>query len=149
MRGQATPIQHEHQKGTLASTQTMIMPLGQGFLPTSRPSTTSGRLDHPWFLWIWARTSRVIIDHSKHLEASRHIFSSQCNQNRHQPQLRRCKLYFSKDTLPEPLGTQTKHQLRKAKGRRRSSGVPVQTKMVELSGIEPLTPCLQSRCSPS
>ena len=23
------------------------------------------------------------------------------------------------------------------------------TKMVELSGIEPLTPCLQSRCSPS
>jgi len=84
MRGQATPIQHEHQKGTPKSTQTMIMPQGQGFLPTSRPSSISGRLDHPWLHWGWARTSRMIIDHSKHLEASRHIFSSQCNQNRHQ-----------------------------------------------------------------
>ncbi len=49
---------------------------------------------------------------------------------------------------PEPSAS-NEAKLRKAKGRRRSSGVPVQTKMVELSGIEPLTPCLQSRCSPS
>jgi hypothetical protein len=29
------------------------------FLPTSNPSTTSGRLGHPWFHRNWARTSRV------------------------------------------------------------------------------------------
>lgn len=33
----------------------------------------------------------------RHLEASRHIFSSQCKQNRHQSLKRRCKLYFPKD----------------------------------------------------
>ena len=30
------------------------------FLPTSNPSTISGRLGHPWFLRNWARTSRTI-----------------------------------------------------------------------------------------
>ncbi len=77
----------------------MIMPQGQGFLPTSRPSTTSGRLDHPWVHRIWARTSRMIVDHSKHLEASRHIFSSQCNQNRHQA-LKPMQTYFLQGYLP-------------------------------------------------
>ena len=58
-------------------------------------------------------------------------------------------LFFSKDTSSRTFRHSNEAKLRKAKGRRRSSGVPVQTKMVELSGIEPLTPCLQSRCSPS
>src|SRR4029453_2282946 len=102
----------------------MIMPQGQGFLPTSRPSTTSGRLDHPWVHRVWARTSRMIADHSKHLEASRHIFSLQCNQNRHQA-LKPMQTYFLQGYLSV-------------------SSTPIE--LVELSGIEPLTPCLQSRC---
>jgi hypothetical protein len=55
--------------------------------------------------------------------------------------------FFSKDIQPT-LWHSNEAKLRKAKGRRRSSGAPV-PKMVELSGIEPLTPCLQSWCSPS
>ncbi len=27
--------------------------------------------------------------------------------------------------------------------------IPIETVLVELTGIEPVTPCLQSRCSPS
>ena len=65
--------------------------------------------------------------------------------------------------------TANEAKLRKARGRRRSrvfakqntleggpsgaqrskSALAVRTNMVELNGIEPLTPCLQSRCSPS
>ncbi len=127
MRGQATPIQHEHQKGTPKSTQTMIMLQGQGFLPTSRPSSISGRLDHPWLHWGWARTSRMIIDHSKHLEASRHIFSSQCNQNRHQA-LKPMQTLFLQGYSSRTFRHSNEAKLRKAKGRRRSSGVPVLTK---------------------
>lgn len=59
--------------------------------------------------------------------ASRHIFSSQCKQNRHQSQQRRCKPIFP-SRISASFNT---------------------NRMVELSGIEPLTPCLQSRCSPS
>ena len=40
-----------------------------------------------------------------------------------------CKLVFQKDML--------------------ASSARLDTRLVELSGIEPLTPCLQSRCSPS
>ena len=36
----------------------------------------------------------------KHLEASRHIFSSQCIQNRHQSLAGRCKLLFLQKDIP-------------------------------------------------
>ena len=64
----------------------------------------------------------------KHLETSRSIFSSQCRQNRHQAFRPMQTLFSSKDIC---LALSTPSAL------------------VELSGIEPLTPCLQSRCSPS
>ena len=54
-------------------------PRATSFLPTSSPSTISGRLGHPWFHKNWARTS----DKIQHLEASRSIFSSRYMQNRH------------------------------------------------------------------
>ena len=54
-------------------------PRATSFLPTSSPSTISGRLGHPWFHKNWARTS----DKIRHLEASRSIFSSRYMQNRH------------------------------------------------------------------
>lgn len=57
MRGQATPISHEHQMGIPKDTQTTSMPSTTSFPPTSNPSAISGRLDHPWFLRGWARTS--------------------------------------------------------------------------------------------
>ena len=63
-----------------------------------------------------------------YLEASRSIFSSQCRQNRHQAFRPMQTLFSSKDIC---LALSTPSAL------------------VELSGIEPLTPCLQSRCSPS
>jgi hypothetical protein len=65
---------------------------------------------------------------SKHLEASRSIFSSQYMQNRHQAEADANFLLLQR--ICQPL---SRHQ----------------SELVELSGIEPLTPCLQSRCSPS
>ena len=64
-----------------------------------------------------------------HLEASRHIFSSQCNIQQASTPKGSCKPYFSRKSSNRLL-------------QKRQS-------LVELSGIEPLTPCLQSRCSPS
>ena len=64
----------------------------------------------------------------KHLEASRSIFSSQCRQNRHQA-FRPMQTCISSKDICLALSTPSA--------------------LVELSGIEPLTPCLQSRCSPS
>jgi hypothetical protein len=51
--------------------------------------------------------------------------------------------------IPSTIGPQTKPEA--SQGQRPSPVVrpPSSKKMVELSGIEPLTPCLQSRCSPS
>ncbi len=97
------------------------------FLPTSNPSTISGRLGHPWFLRNWART----LGRTQYLEASRSIFSSRFMQNRHQAKSR-CKLVFLQKTIAD---------------QNHSVSTPID--LVELSGIEPLTPCLQSRCSPS
>ncbi len=54
-------------------------PRATSFLPTSSPSTISGRLGHPWFHKNWARTSGK----TRYLEASRSIFSSRYMQNRH------------------------------------------------------------------
>jgi hypothetical protein len=64
----------------------------------------------------------------EHLEASRSIFSSQCRQNRHQA-IRPMQTLFLQRIFCLALSTPSA--------------------LVELSGIEPLTPCLQSRCSPS
>ena len=52
------------------------------FLPTSNPSTNSGRLSHHKVSLRLG--SDVLGINPKHLDASRHIFSSQCIQNRHQ-----------------------------------------------------------------
>ena len=67
------------------------------------------------------------------------IFSSQFyRQNRHLPGLGQCKPFSVQKTTITPA-------MRRIKPARRHT-----TKnLVELSGIEPLTPCLQSRCSPS
>ena len=96
------------------------------FLPTSNPSTISGRLGHPWFLRNWART----LGRTQHLEASRSIFSSRFMQNRHQ-------------------SSQTMQTFISSEGYSRATHQNRVPRLVELSGIEPLTPCLQSRCSPS
>ncbi len=70
--------------------------------------------------------SRNPWDCAKHLEASRSIFSSRYMQNRHPAEADANFVFLQKD-IP------ARHQ----------------SDLVELSGIEPLTPCLQSRCSPS
>lgn len=57
--------------------------LGQAILPTSNPSTNSGRLSH--HMVSQGLVSDVSGINPKHLDASRHIFSSQCIQNRHLP----------------------------------------------------------------
>ena len=149
MRGQATPIRHDRQRRAPKNTPTTIMPQGQDFPPTSRPSSTSGRLDHPWLLRDWARTSRNDLSTAQNTWKLPDI-SSLHNVSRTGIRLTIETMqtyFFSKDIQPT-LWHSNEARLRKAKGRRRSSGAPV-PKMVELSGIEPLTPCLQSRCSPS
>jgi hypothetical protein len=79
MRGQATSIQHSHQRSLKLQQQKC---LGQAILPTSNPSTNSGRLSHHTVSQ--GLVSDVSGLNPKHLDASRHIFSSQCIQNRHQ-----------------------------------------------------------------
>ena len=100
-------------------------------LPTfPKPSTASGRLDlhtvsnGPGL----GRSDKPSLDDpSQHLEASRHIFSSQCIRTG-------IRLLKPMQTGFSLLGYLfVRHP----------------PKSGELSGIEPLTPCLQSRCSPS
>lgn len=142
-RGQATIISnpseaHKRQQRTTRAT---------GFLPTSSPSPGSGRLGPHKDHQNWARTSRQSIGLLKYLEASRSIFSSQCMQNRHQASAR-CKLLFLQKTTAEPQ-MWPKAQGRRDRQRPKAALVQRRPIMVELNGIEPLTPCLQSRCSPS
>ncbi len=106
-------------------------------LPSNpRPSSTSGRLDHPWLLRDWARTfSNDLSSRSKHLEASRHIFSSQCKQNRHPSHHRDdANLFFSKDIQPTASALQRSKASQRPKAVAGRPAAPV-PKMVELSGI--------------
>jgi hypothetical protein len=124
-RGQATAIRSPIRRHSKVSNNQRSR--ATSFLPTSSPSFVSSRLGHPRRHWNWART----LGRTQYLEASRSIFSSRYMQNRHQAQSR-CKLFTS------------------SKDNRRSKPFSLDTiDLVELSGIEPLTPCLQSRCSPS
>jgi hypothetical protein len=124
-RGQATVIRSFIRRGPKATNNQRSR--ATSFLPTSSPSTTSGRLGHPWVHRNWARTpDQTQKGRTRHLEASRSIFSSQCMQNRHRSAID-ANFYFFKGY----------------------PSVSTPSELVELSGIEPLTPCLQSRCSPS
>ena len=89
------------------------------------PSFVSGRLDHQRHHKDRLQTQVK----NPNLEASRSIFSSRFLQNRHKRRSRRANFYFFKGYAFVSLDTKCE--------------------LVELSGIEPLTPCLQSRCSPS
>ena len=123
-RGQATAIRSTIRQCNKALNNRRSR--ATSFLPTSSPSFVSSRLGHPRRHWNWART----LGRTQYLEASRSIFSSRYMQNRHQAQSR-CKLVFSSEDIAiKTLRLDT-------------------IDLVELSGIEPLTPCLQSRCSPS
>ncbi|WJK75510.1 hypothetical protein QOV31_003654 [Agrobacterium fabrum] len=179
MRGQATSIQHSHQRSLKLQQQKC---LGQAILPTSNPSTNSGRLSHHTVSQ--GLVSDVSGLNPKHLDASRHIFSSQCIQNRHQF-LRMMQTFFLQKDIPALtrqrrsvrapnswrraialycLPIRSPMQAQRAVGhhwpaRAKRSGKAATAsahnhtnrvpRLVELSGIEPLTPCLQSRCSPS
>ena len=86
------------------------------------------------------------------------IFSSQYGQNRHKRKRRRANLNFQ-ERQEHQLTPAIRHPYRAKPVADRSAPRPERSKrslrqredkiMVELSGIEPLTPCLQSRCSPS
>ena len=88
------------------------------------------------------KVSDVPGKYPQHLEASRSIFSSQYGQNRHRQN--RCKLF----TSSKRQGWLTVRTAKRSAKRRFDRHLDTKT-LVELSGIEPLTPCLQSRCSPS
>lgn len=149
MRGQATPIRHDHQRRVPKNTPTTIMPQRTrlpSYLQTlfhfrsARPSMASSGLgsDVSGNLSITINTWKLPDISSLHNVSRTGIrLTIETMQT----------YFFSKDIQPT-LWHSNEAKLRKAKGRRRSSGAPV-PKMVELSGIEPLTPCLQSRCSPS
>jgi len=102
-RGQATVIRSSIRP--CQRQRTIQQPRATSFLPTSSPSTISSRLGHPWFLRNWARTSKAIHKNcTKHLEASRSIFSSRYMQNRHQAEAD-AKLYFFKGYANHSLNT--------------------------------------------
>ncbi len=124
-RGQATVIRPFIRRGPKATNNKRSR--ATSFLPTSSPSPISGRARPS--IGSAELGSDVSGQNPKHLEASRSIFSSQCMQNRHQAEAD-ANFYFFKRQNRQP-----------------SVSTPID--LVELSGIEPLTPCLQSRCSPS
>ena len=134
-------------------------PRATSFLPTSVPSFVSSRLGHPRYRKVRARTPQTT---SRSLKTPG---SLQINLL--------FTMYAEQASGSKPMQTFTSskdnfrctHQYR-PEARRRSpldmivGRRPVQSAapkarqrqdktMVELSGIEPLTPCLQSRCSPS
>ena len=134
-------------------------------LPTySSSSSRSDRLGHPWYHQNRARTS---LGQNPKIPGSIQInLLFTILQNRHK---RRCVVQTFISSEDNGASTANEAKLRKARGRRRSrvfakqntleggpSGAQISQRatasgpnMVELNGIEPLTPCLQSRCSPS
>jgi hypothetical protein len=116
-RASALPINGQQQQCLRAS-----------FLPTSNPSTISGRLGHPWVHQDWARTSHPTFRSNK-TPGSFQTYLLFTMYAEHASAKANAKLLF----------------LQKIS----SSLSSTPSELVELSGIEPLTPCLQSRCSPS
>jgi hypothetical protein len=116
-RASALPINGQQQQCLRAS-----------FLPTSNPSTISGRLGHPWVHQDWARTSCPTFRSNK-TPGSFQTYLLFTMYAEHASAKANAKLLF----------------LQKIS----SSLSSTPSELVELSGIEPLTPCLQSRCSPS
>lgn len=100
-------------------------PRATSFPPTSNPSTTSGRLGHPWVHRNWARTPWAEPKTPGSLQINLLFTMYAEHASGHKPMQ---NLIFFKRQMP-------------------SASTPID--LVELSGIEPLTPCLQSRCSPS
>ncbi len=124
-------------------------------LPTfPKPSTASDRLDLHTVSngpGLGRRHQPPFDDQSQHLEASRHIFSSQCIRTG----IRLLKpmqtgFFSQRQGWQSPIGRRPSQQNHL---RALTASLTIcffqNTTMVELSGIEPLTPCLQSRCSPS
>ena len=150
MRGQATPIQHFHQRffrsrltepfGSCSAgapndwRRPYGLPkfgqqqkcLGQAFLPTSNPSTNSGRLSH--LMVSLGLGSDVLNQWLKTPGSFQTYLLFTMHTEQAQSRLRRANFYFSRRQLP-------------------IISTPID--LVELIGIEPMTPCLQSRCSPS
>jgi len=104
-RGQATAIKSSVRCSSLKMTKQQ-RPRATSFLPTSSPSTISGRLGHPWFLRNWARTSRTI-----HKDCAKTPGSLQINllftiYAEQASDRSRCKLLFLQKTLPsKPSGS--------------------------------------------
>ena len=101
------------------------------FLPTSNPSPISGRLGHQKVHWERSRTPWAEPKTPESLQINL-LFTMYAEQAH--CHLADANFYFFKD----------KDFLRS-----RDLSVLNTKTLVELSGIEPLTPCLQSRCSPS
>ena len=156
MRGQATPIQHIHQTffrsrstepfgscsagapndwrrpyGLPRFGQQRIC-LGQAFLPTSNPSTNSGRLSHH--------------------KVSLGLGSDVLNQWLKTPGSFQTYLLFTMRTEQASSHSRDANFYffrRIMINRSQKLHTAIVSRLVELIGIEPMTPCLQSRCSPS
>lgn len=124
-RGQATVIRSLIRRSPKATNNKRSR--ATSFLPPSNPSTTSGRLGHPWIHRNWARTSWA---------KTQNTWKPPDQSSLHNV----CRTGIR----PKPMQT---FIFFKRQCRQPSVSTPID--LVELSGIEPLTPCLQSRCSPS
>ena len=119
-RGQATIISNPSEAPKCQQRTTRAT----GFLPTSSPSPRSGRLGPHKDHQNWARTWDKSHTWKPPDQSSLHNVCRTGSTHSSD-----ANFYFFKGYLQPP----SRHQ----------------SALVELSGIEPLTPCLQSRCSPS
>ena len=149
-RGQATVIRPFIRRCPKATNNKRSR--ATSFLPTSSPSPVSGRLGHPQDQQNWARTFRAKPKTPGSLQINL-LFTMYAEQA---SGISRCKLLFSsKDKFvahaPKALRGGAKRLATRLALAKQASLPPASTPidLVELSGIEPLTPCLQSRCSPS
>lgn len=76
------------------------------FLPTSSPSTISGRLGHPWFHKNWARTWVKPTPGSFQINLLFTIFAEQAQETQNAP----CKLLFLQKTT-QTEWSQTRHSI--------------------------------------
>ena len=143
-RGQATPIEPLHDQG---KPQTCHDPFRQDFPPPPHPRSIPGRLGREWISngsGLEREPLARVTPGSLQTISSLYDVSEQARDQSHMQFVFSPKDNVFRQSLNQPsdqFGTLDciSNQERSAKS----------TKMVELVGIEPTTPCLQSRCSPS
>jgi hypothetical protein len=151
-------------RGDLAITNNRRTIEQASYLPPSPPQSPAGEaikrivvtIPKEWHRQVWARTSDQTL-RSNQTPGSFQTYLLFTMHAEHAPVVTETKLVFSSEDITKvavQLPTGARHHADRSAARPERSAAKAARQrqdkiLVELSGIEPLTPCLQSRCSPS